>query len=154
MRISACSWRVQLIILSSSRYCNMDYIVLSVLALISLLRIVITYDIACQWSKNLDKRMGNYPTSLQLPETTKVVSAIPSWHINGHGTSCQTDFALAYMSGMGRTCGDEIEQSFSHTNSLGSSYREMAPGARHDALNDMYSAYNFRKIVRFRSCYF
>src|SRR5688572_2327655 len=97
--------------------------------------------------KNLQKRLKTYPTHLRPPPSTSIISAIPSWHINGHGAWCQTDFALAYMTGMGRTCGDEIEGSFAHTNSLGSSFREMAPAARHKALNDTYSGYNFKKII-------
>jgi hypothetical protein len=128
----------------------MDYILLAVLALTTVLRLVITYDIACQWSKNLDKRLEKYPTRLQPKPGTKIETAVPSWHINGHGEPCQTNFALSYMEGMGRTCGDEIEGSFSHTNSLGSSLREMGPAARHDAINDIYSGYNLNKVVRLR----
>ncbi|KAF8993863.1 hypothetical protein BDQ17DRAFT_1392530 [Cyathus striatus] len=35
------------------RYCNIDFIILSTLIGVSLSWIVITYDIGCQWSKNL-----------------------------------------------------------------------------------------------------
>ncbi|TEB22263.1 hypothetical protein FA13DRAFT_1641660 [Coprinellus micaceus] len=131
------------------RYCNMDYIFLATIALASVLRIVITYDIACQWSKKLKARMEDYPEQLRPSPKVDIVAAIPSWHINGHGVDCQTNFALMYMPGMGRTCGDEVEGLFSHTNSLGASFREMAPAARHEALNDMGSGYNIKKIVRF-----
>lgn len=117
----------------------------------SLLIIVITYDIACQWERNLQVRMSDYPEHLQIPPTTRVEAAVPSWHINGHGDRCQTECALAYKPGMGRTCGDEIEGSFSHSNSLGVSYREMGPAGRHEAVNAMYSSYNMEKIVKART---
>lgn len=38
---------------SKRSYCNMDFIILSALLGLALPRIIITYDIACQWSKNL-----------------------------------------------------------------------------------------------------
>ncbi|KAF8979024.1 hypothetical protein BDQ17DRAFT_1265123, partial [Cyathus striatus] len=37
------------------RYCNMDYIVLSALKGLKLPRVIITYDIGCQWSKKPSK---------------------------------------------------------------------------------------------------
>lgn len=128
----------------------MDYIILSALVAAAVLRIVITYDIACQWHRNLQSRMEKYPEHMRIPSNIHIECAVPSWHLNGHGEKCQTDFALAYKEGMGRTCGDEIEGSFSHTNSLGASFHEMALGARHEALIGTYSGYNFQKMIRLR----
>lgn len=130
----------------------MDYIVLSALVFAaSLCRVVITYDIACQWSKNLMQRISTYPEELQKStRSLKIETGVPSWHIKGHGPDCQTRFALAYKEGMGCTCGDEVEGIFSHTNSLGASFREMGPAARHEAMNDTFSGYNFSKVVRLR----
>jgi len=54
------------------------------------------------------------------------------------------------MKGVGRTCGEEVESSWSHTNPLAPSVREMGPAARHDTLNDHWNGWNFRKIVGFR----
>ncbi|TEB32018.1 hypothetical protein FA13DRAFT_1709457 [Coprinellus micaceus] len=130
-----------------SRYCNMDYIILSALVAAAVLRIVITYDIACQWHRNLPSQVERYPEHMRISPDVNVQCAVLSWHLNGHGPTCQTDFALAYKEGMGRTCGDEIEGSFLHTNSLGSSFREMAPAGRHEALNGTYSGYNLLKIL-------
>jgi hypothetical protein len=67
------------------RYCNMDYIILSALVGITLLHIVITYDIACQWSKNFKKRMSEFPQHMKISDTTTINTAVPSWHINEHG---------------------------------------------------------------------
>ncbi|RXW11429.1 hypothetical protein EST38_g14426, partial [Candolleomyces aberdarensis] len=130
------------------RYSNMDYIILSALKWILLIHVVITYDIACQWSKNLEKRMEKLPENICLnTEKTSITAAIPSWHINGHGSDCQTNYALAFRPGSGRTCGDEIESSWSQTNVLGASVREMASGGRHETLNDHFNGANIRKIV-------
>jgi len=140
-----------------TRYCSMDYIVLSALIGVTLLHIIITYDIACQWSKNFKKRMLEFPEDMRIGADVKIDTAIPSWHINGHGQSCRQNFCLGFMKGAGRTCGEEIEASWSHTNPLAASVREMGPAARHDTLNDHWNGWNFHKIVGFRkrlsSCY-
>ncbi|KAJ2921118.1 hypothetical protein H1R20_g15975, partial [Candolleomyces eurysporus] len=134
------------------RYSNMDYIIFCTLAGVALARIVITYDIACQWSKNLPKRMEKLPEQIQVDlEKTRIAAAVPSWHINGHGSDCQTNYALAYLVGSGRTCGDEIESTWSQTNVLGASVREMASGGRHESLNDHFNGSNLRKMVGLRS---
>ena len=127
----------------------MDYIILSALVGVTLLRIVITYDIACQWIKNFLRGMEAFPDHMKLPDKTKIDAAIPSWHINGHGESCRQNFSLGYLDGVGRTCGEEIETGWSHTNPLASSVCEMGPAARHDALNDHWNGWNFWKIVGF-----
>ncbi|KAJ3511895.1 hypothetical protein NLJ89_g3832 [Agrocybe chaxingu] len=131
------------------RYSNMDFIILSALKGVTLPWIIITYDIACQWSKNFWKQMKEYPPEMQIDPKTRVDAAIPGWHINGHGQPCRTKFALSYLDGAGRTCGDEIEAGWSHTNSLALSVREMAPAVRHETLNDNWYGWNFRKITRF-----
>ncbi len=128
----------------------MDYMVLSALANISLSRVVISYDIGCQWSKHFKKRMAQYPEKMWLPSDLIVEIGIPSWHVNGHGPFCQTNYSLSYISGVGRTCGEDIETSWSHTNSLAPSVREMGPGSRRETLNDHWNGWNFRKVVGFR----
>ena len=134
-----------------SRYCSVDFIVFSTIAFVFLLRIVLTYDIICQWSKNFRTRMEEYPEYMQIPDTTRVDVAIPGWHINGHGDTCQNKFNLSYMEGVGRTVGEDIETTWAGTNPLASSVREMGPAARHDTLNDHWNGWNFRKIVGFRT---
>ena len=133
------------------RYCNVDFGVLATLIGIILLRIVLTYDVGCQWSKNLRNRMEDFPPEMQIPDTTKVDVAIPGWHINGHGESCRNNFNLSYMEGAGRTVGEDVETVWAGTNPLAPSIREMGPAARHDTLNDHWNGWNFRKIVRFRT---
>ena len=53
------------------------------------------------------------------------------------------------MKGAGRTCREEVENTWSSTNALAPSVREMAPGARPDTLNDHWNGWNFCKIVGF-----
>ena len=67
----------------------MDYIILSALLGITLSLVILTYDIACQWSKNFKKRMAAFPEHMRVGGQTRIEAAIPSWHINGHGQSCR-----------------------------------------------------------------
>jgi hypothetical protein len=78
----------------------MDYIILSTLVGVAVRLVVLTYDIACQWLKNLKRRMEPLPMEMHL-KGLQVDCAIPSWHINRHGQSCQQNYCLGYMRGLG-----------------------------------------------------
>ena len=67
----------------------MDYIIFAALVGIIPPCIFITYDIGCQWSKNFQIWMSDFPDDMQINPTTKVDVGIPSWHINGHGKRCR-----------------------------------------------------------------
>ncbi|KAM6491207.1 hypothetical protein JOM56_013446 [Amanita muscaria] len=127
---------------------KMEWVIYKRVKGVKLPRVVITYDIGCQWSKNFWRRVEEFPDDLKLDPATSVEVGIPSWHINGHGDNCRT-FCLNYMDGVGRTCGEEVETTWAQTNALGTSTREMGPGARHETLNDQWCGWNFRKIVGF-----
>jgi hypothetical protein len=131
----------------------MDYIILSSLSGTKLARVVLSYDIGCQWSKNFSQRMKDFPENLQLHPDVEVEVGIPTWHVNGHGDDCKANFSLGYMHGVGRTCGEDVETTWAQTNTLGTSTREMGPGARHETLNDQWCGLNFRKVVGFREFY-
>src|SRR5580693_6838995 len=128
----------------------MDYIVLSTLIGVSLLFVVLSYDIGCQWWKNLRKRASEFPEEMQIDNNTNLEVKVPSWHVNGHGNFCRTHYSLNYLTGAGRTCGEDVEMSWAHSNVLGSSVREMGPASRHELLNDHWNRWNFQKIIGFR----
>lgn len=132
------------------RYCNMDFIVLSMLAGVKLPRVVLPYDIGCQYLKTFTRWMEEFPNNMKIDSNTQVDIGIPGWHINGHGLDCKANFNLSFMDGIGRTCGEEVETTWAHTNVLGASVREMGPGAHHETLNDHWNGWNFQKIVGFR----
>ncbi|KAH6893986.1 hypothetical protein BKA70DRAFT_1320196 [Coprinopsis sp. MPI-PUGE-AT-0042] len=132
---------------------NMDYIIFSAVRLIILACILLTYDIACSWSKKVPQRIAGLPQEIRPNVNVRLEAYVPSWHINGHGQDCQTNYATVYREGTARTCGDEIEGNWSQTNVLGSSVREMGGAARHETLNDHFNGSNFRKIVGFRTLF-
>ena len=130
----------------------MDYVILSAVKGERLHRIVLTYDIGCQYSKNFKERMLKFPADMHLDENLTIEFGVPSWHINAHGADCRADFGLGFRDGVGRTCGEEVEVTWASTNLLGPSTREMGPGARHETLNAQWGGMNFRRIIVFRKC--
>ncbi|KAI0042910.1 hypothetical protein FA95DRAFT_1584271 [Auriscalpium vulgare] len=133
------------------RYCNMDYAVLSTIARTAagITMIVLSYDIACQYSKNFAARMlANYPQGFQINlGNVTIVFVVPKFHLLAHGQQCQVDYNLHYTNGVGRTCGEGIEAGWADTNGSALSTREMSPESRHEGLDDFFGAINWRKAV-------
>lgn len=108
--------------------------------------VVVSYDIACQWSKNLLARRAVYSPSLVAP-TVDLRYFIPKFHIYAHRDQCQYNYSFNYRPWVGRTDGEAVERSWSALNGLASSTKEMGPGSRRDTLDDHFADYNWRKIT-------
>ena len=130
------------------RYANMDFIFASATKTTTARRLVVSYDIACQWHKHLRSRMVSIPTKYRLDLDGHIMEyVIPKFHIGAHGSSCQTKFSLNFRPHMGRTDGENIERGWAWLNPASLSTREMGLGARQDALDDQWSFWNWRIIV-------
>ncbi|KAI0066772.1 hypothetical protein BV25DRAFT_1867938 [Artomyces pyxidatus] len=132
------------------RYCNMDFVLLSTIAKVAehLKTMVLSYDIACQFSKNFLKRMAEFPAELRIDVTqTSLTFVVPKFHLLAHGESCQVSYSLNFTEGVGRTCGEGIEAGWSDTNGAALSTREMSSESRHEALDDFFGAINWRKTT-------
>ena len=145
----------QNLIPSFVRYINTDYAFVSSVAgdiEAGVKRLLVTYDIACQWGRNLQKRLNTYgpPLSLKLQDLSRWRVAIPKFHLVGHGASCQVPFNLTLMDGVGLTHGEGVETIWSHSTSLATWSQENGPGARHLALDDHWGGWNWRKLVNSR----
>ncbi|KAG6808040.1 hypothetical protein H0H92_005612 [Tricholoma furcatifolium] len=138
----------------ADRYCTMDYIALMTLVQSSIFYVIFSYDIACQWGKNLRTRAADYPENLTAAANKiEWTALVPRWHIMAHGEECQTEHSLNYEQGVGRTCGEDVECGWSHTNQLSTSTREMGPANRRETLNDHWGGWNWQKIVGFHNPY-
>lgn len=128
----------------------MDYFLLSTLRYHEYKRLVISYDIACQWSRKLLARCQSYPENcflvLPLPETLFLV---PKFHLPAHIAACQIKYSFNLTPGVGRTDGEAPERGWSDVNALATSTREMGPGSRRDTLDDNFGDYNWQKITAF-----
>ncbi|KAF6755728.1 hypothetical protein DFP72DRAFT_990059 [Ephemerocybe angulata] len=133
------------------RYSNMDYILhwsLVVLALGLLRTFIISYDIACQWSINLMRRLKAIDDkSPLLNEKVKTRYVVPKFHLPAHIAPCQSKFAFMLTPGAGLGDGEAPERGWADTNPLGPSTREMGPGTRRDTLDSHFGDYNWRKIT-------
>ncbi len=131
------------------RYVNMDYILTSTLADAPVFDLLIVYDIACQWAKNLRVRLTELRPVIGTDlNDVNINVAIPKGHIKAHGKSCQSAFSLNYLPGLGRTDGEGVERDWAHMNALTASTREMGPGNRHETLDDHWASWNWQKVVK------
>ncbi|KAJ3716228.1 hypothetical protein C8R42DRAFT_589224, partial [Lentinula raphanica] len=132
------------------RYCNMDYAFGSILRTLDpRLTIVQSYDIVCQWSKNLAHRMKELPQQVKCCLSERnIFFVIPKLHIHGHNLSCQLSFSLNWLWGAGRTDGEGVERNWAHMGPVATSTRDMGPGNRHEVLDDHFGHWNWRGICR------
>lgn len=137
------------------RYINTDYAFASSIVndlKSGICKLLVTYDIACQWGINLRSRLATYlpPLNLNLDKVSYRV-AVPKLHLVGHGASCQGPYNLALMDGVGLTHGEGVETIWSHSTSLATWSRENGPAARHQILDDHWGSWNWRKVINLRT---
>lgn len=126
----------------------MDYIFLSAVRGLGLATIVVMYDIACQWGIHWVTRMNEFPTELQIDlDSTEVRKGIGKLHLPAHKGRCKEVYSLNYLPAVGRTDGEAIERAWSLTNPASFSTREMTSGHRHDTLDSLLGAINWRKVI-------
>ncbi|KAG1734228.1 uncharacterized protein EDB91DRAFT_1238442 [Suillus paluster] len=131
-------------------YIKMDYIVFSALSTFSSAPIVnFSYDIACQWHKNLWRCV---PTALPLqlqPNHTQTTFNffIPKFHITAHIPTCQINFSFNWTPGVGRTDGEVPERGWADINHIAASTKEMGPGSHRDILDDHFGDWNWKKVA-------
>ena len=115
-------------------------------------RVVISYDIACQWAKFLEKRLSMYSASLffKLSSLAYWCALIPKFYLAGHGKDCQLRFNINYTKGAARMTGEMIESGWAQSGSMAISTRENGPFARRAILDDHWGAENWRKLRRLR----
>ncbi|TFK67072.1 hypothetical protein BDN72DRAFT_879900 [Pluteus cervinus] len=132
---------------NGERYVNMDFIFFSSLCLTTFGLLIVSYDIACQWFKNLWARMNKYPDVLWISNDQQAATRffVPKFHLPAHVGSCQTAFSFNLNHSVGRTDGEAPERGWSHLNPLSTSTAEMGPGSRRDTLEDHFGDWNWRK---------
>ncbi|KAG1830659.1 hypothetical protein EV424DRAFT_1534995 [Suillus variegatus] len=133
------------------RYVNMDYLLFSTLQHTrDIVVLNISYDIACQWSKHIWKRMSSYPSAIHFDRTHKnVVFLIPKFHLPAHIAACQIGFSYNLVKGVGRTDGEAPERGWANINPVATSTHEMGPGSQQDTLDDHFGDFNWKKVSNF-----
>ncbi|PPQ81774.1 hypothetical protein CVT26_010082 [Gymnopilus dilepis] len=130
------------------RYANMDYIFGSVLHLILVFLVLISYDVACQWFVHLFTRMRrDWPEELRTNRPLTLIPAIPKLHYSMHETAGHETFSLNYIRGVGLSDCECPERVWAPHNALGNSTKTQAPGSRHDVLDDHFGFWNWLKYI-------
>ncbi|KAJ7138480.1 hypothetical protein C8R43DRAFT_1089333 [Mycena crocata] len=128
------------------RYANMDFIVMSALVGFNLLLLTISYDIACQWKKNLEDRCAKLPRKLRLPFSQFTYQcALPVWHAASHDEKCQVENSLSYKPGVGKSDGEGVERVWSVLNPAAYHTKDSGRGQRVDVLEDKIDSLNHGK---------
>ena len=131
----------------------MDYALLSTLSQardVLPREMTLSYDIACQYSKNFEKRHASYNNVPELQcdlSHVRLDFVVPSMHLQGHDESCWIPFGFKYLDGSGRTSGEMIEQGWSTLNHAAGSSKCMTSGSRSDTLDDHLGMHNWEKII-------
>ncbi|KAG2029310.1 hypothetical protein BDR03DRAFT_881153 [Suillus americanus] len=133
------------------RYINMDYLFFSTLQYSKdVVTLNVSYNIACQWSKNIWDHMATYPCQMQVERSTKeFVFLVPKFHLPTHIAFCQVTYSHNLIKGMGRTDGEAPERGWVNINPVATSTREMGPGSRRDTLDDHFGDFNWKKVTNF-----
>ncbi|THU94665.1 hypothetical protein K435DRAFT_667945 [Dendrothele bispora CBS 962.96] len=130
-----------------------DLALAGVLSFLLLVRhIVLTYDIACQYDKNLVKRfkenfIGTPFEHLGLDEIVdRFLCLVPKMHLKGHIPNCQYEYSLNFTPNVGRTYGEGIEGIWAEAKQAGGMTQEMNAGHRIDTLNALQNDWNIGKL--------
>ena len=98
--------------------------------------------------ENIVSRFSDYKSMAPLDiGSLNFCVVVPKFHIIGHGASCQANFNLAYMDGVGMTHRESVETIWSHSTSLATWSRENGPAAHHLVLDNHWTGWNWRKLV-------
>ncbi|OJT08177.1 hypothetical protein TRAPUB_11843 [Trametes pubescens] len=141
-------------LLLGEKYRYVDFALVSALQdYLVLLLLIGTYDIHCQYIRNLRKRLKEQfdvvldeldsIVSAELPE---IVAAVGKYHLCMHKGECRTRHSLHYLPGSCMTDGEMLERIWAVTNGVARRTKEMSAGHRHDVLNDHYSDLNVRRL--------
>ncbi|THU79793.1 hypothetical protein K435DRAFT_875068 [Dendrothele bispora CBS 962.96] len=129
------------------RYCNMDFIFWSTVHGEEYLCIVVSYDIACQWSWNFWSRMDDIDPSIRVKYGEgQIMFLVPKFHLRAHQASCQADYSFNYAPGVGHTHGEVVEEGWAQSNKAAGQTKEMGPGTRAMTLDDIFGFANWRTI--------
>lgn len=111
-------------------------------------RIVVSYDIVCQWSVHLWERMEGLPERIQIDrEGKKFIFLVPKFHLPAHVEKCQTGYSFNLTPGVGRTDGEAPERGWSFINPLSTSTKEMGPASYRETIDDHFGDWNHRKVI-------
>ncbi|KAJ7699121.1 hypothetical protein B0H16DRAFT_1349289 [Mycena metata] len=135
---------------AGERYCNMDFLFFSAVLNFALMWLILSYDIACQFSKNIWSRMEALPEKYHLKiNKLNIRWMVPNFHLPPHKTGCHSPFSFHWLWGAGCTHGETVEQNWEFLNGAAASTKLMGLGARFAALEGLFAFHNWRRLGSF-----
>ncbi|KAJ7029470.1 hypothetical protein C8F04DRAFT_1264926 [Mycena alexandri] len=132
-------------------FCNMDFIFSSAVLNFALLWLVLSYDIACQFSKNIWTRMEGLPEKYHLQiDRLNVRWIVPNFHLPPHKKGCHSVFSFHWLWGAGCTHGETVKQNWEFLNGAAAATKLMGLGARLTMLEGLLGFHNWRRLVSHR----
>jgi hypothetical protein len=135
-------------ILFHFRYANVDYVVVKSTQHNPEPKKIASYDIMCQWSKNLRQRLSEFPLNGAEGLDDQIVArVVPKFHLAAHRQECRADYSLNYEPGAGRRDMEGPERTWFGLQGGGST-KDQGPGYWSDAMDDKFGHWNWSKLVR------
>ncbi|KAH6906278.1 hypothetical protein BKA70DRAFT_1497792 [Coprinopsis sp. MPI-PUGE-AT-0042] len=128
---------------------NMDYSLTESIELTcpdGINKIILAYDINCQYSVHLRKRIleGEY---LRIRDDIVLVYGIGLFHVHGHQASCNARYSLTYIQGAGMSSGEILESLWAIVNEAGRTTSTMSLGHRAEVLDAVMGDSNWKKMI-------
>ncbi|KAK0475680.1 hypothetical protein EDD18DRAFT_1115892 [Armillaria luteobubalina] len=108
--------------------------------------VVTSYNIACQWSINLDKCIEIYGDHMR-PQIPNSLYLVPKFHLPGHIEECQEKYCMSFHTKVGNNDGEVPERGWAVSNGVAASMCEMGPGHRREKLDQHFRDYNWQKNI-------
>ncbi|TRM58840.1 hypothetical protein BD626DRAFT_409846, partial [Schizophyllum amplum] len=136
-------------------YANMDFMFWSSLKGEQVSEVMLTYDIGCQWKKNLFARLPKIPDDIQpSPQEGRPVFVVdvrlPVWHGNVHDIACRSANSVWFAPGAGKPDGEGPERIWASMNSMATATKEMGEGVRDGVIEGWTAHHNMQKNVGLR----
>ncbi|KAG2007148.1 hypothetical protein CC2G_014864 [Coprinopsis cinerea AmutBmut pab1-1] len=131
------------------RQVNMDYgfcEALKTTHVEELSKVLLVYDVNCQYCKNLRKRIdkGDY---LSIDNRLDITFGIGTFHVHGHQDTCFARYALTFIKGAGMSAGEILESLWAVVNEAAGSTSMMTIPARAEGLDAVMGDSNWKKLV-------
>jgi hypothetical protein len=112
---------------------------------IGLYKLMLIYDIMCQYWKRLALRIGRNEY-LTLPQM-ELEKAIGLFHVHGHKPACLFRYASTFIPGAAMVDGEILETNWSILNRISKSLRTATLAHRAEVLDDHMNDHNWKKLV-------
>ncbi|KAG2017263.1 hypothetical protein CC2G_006788 [Coprinopsis cinerea AmutBmut pab1-1] len=109
-------------------------------------RLILLYDINCQYCRNLKKRFEAGPY-LTLPSDLVVTFGIGQFHVHGHQEKCYARYSPMFIKGIGYTSGEILEALWSVLNEASRPTQTMSLAHRTEVLDAFIADSNWKKML-------